>query len=79
MKTHDVDGQRVRYFEDDDKVSLKAMVRFYFKYIFNPSHSDPGRRVKNNVNFIFTLLCGASKGLMKALKGLQTNDKICVM
>ena len=30
--------------------------------------SNPGRREKINLNFIFTLLCDASKGFMKALK-----------
>ena len=35
---------------------------------FNPSHPNPGRREKIKLNFIFTLLCGTSKGFMKALK-----------
>ena len=34
----------------------------------NPSRLDPRQRQKNNINF--TLLCGASKGFMKALKDL---------
>ena len=33
----------------------------------NPSRSNPGRREKNQI-FIFTLLCGAGKGFMKALR-----------
>ena len=33
--------------------------------LINRSHPDPGKREKNN---IFTLLCGALKGFMKALK-----------
>ena len=52
----------------------------------NPSHPDPGRRGKINLNFYFhTSLC-SSKGFMKALKVLkalikpfeapQTNMKI---
>ena len=35
---------------------------------FNPSRPNPGRREKIKLNFIFTLLCGTSKGFMKALK-----------
>ena len=35
---------------------------------FNPYRPDPGRGEKINLNFIFTLLCGASKGFMKTLK-----------
>ena len=34
----------------------------------NPSRPDPGRREKINLIFLFTLLCGASKGFMKAFK-----------
>ena len=34
--------------------------------LFNLSRSDSGRRHKVNINFFFTLLCGASKGFMKA-------------
>ena len=34
---------------------------------FNPSRFDPGQQEKFNLNFIFKLLCGASKGFMKAL------------
>ena len=29
---------------------------------------NPGQKEKINWNFIFTLLCGAAKGFMKALK-----------
>ena len=29
-----------------------------------PSSPDPGRREKINLNFFFTLLCGASKGFI---------------
>ena len=31
----------------------------------NPFRPNPRRRGKTNLNFIFTLLCGASKGFMK--------------
>ena len=31
--------------------------------------TDPGRREKTNLNFIFTFLCGATKDFMKAFKG----------
>ena len=34
---------------------------------FTPSRLDPGRKEKTNLT-IFTLLCGASKGFMKAFK-----------
>ena len=34
----------------------------------NSSRPDPGRRDKINLNLFFTLLCGASKSFMKALK-----------
>ena len=34
----------------------------------NPSRRDLGRREKINLIFIFTLLCGASKGFIKVLK-----------
>ena len=33
---------------------------------FNPAHPYPGQKEKINLNFNFTLLCGASKGFMKA-------------
>ena len=36
--------------------------------IINPSRPNPGRREKISEIFIFTLLCGASKGFMKAFK-----------
>ena len=36
--------------------------------IFNPSRPDPGPREKININFIFTLFCGTTKGFMNALK-----------
>ena len=44
--------------------------------LFNCSCPNPGRREKIKVNFFFTLLCGASKGFMKALKALQRSAKI---
>ena len=34
----------------------------------HPSRPDPKRREKINLRFCFPLLCGASKGFMKALK-----------
>ena len=34
--------------------------------LFNPSRPNLGRREKFKLNFFFTLLCGASKGFMKA-------------
>ena len=34
----------------------------------SPSLPDPGRREKLTEIFVFTFLCGASKGFMKALK-----------
>ena len=41
----------------------------YIYFLINPSHPDPGRREKKKpLIFIFTLLCGVSKGLMKTLK-----------
>ena len=40
----------------------------------NPSRLDPRQRQKNNINFI--LLCGASKGFMKALKDLWGTVKL---
>ena len=40
-------------------------------FIFNSSCFDPRRREKIKLNFTFTLVCGASKGFMKALKAFQ--------
>ena len=37
-------------------------------FIINPSCPGPGQREKINLNFYFTLLCGASQGFMKAFK-----------
>ena len=49
----------------------------------NPFRPDPGRGEQINLNFHFTLLCGASKGSMKVLKAFikpseapQTSVKI---
>ena len=39
-------------------------------------HPDPGQKEKTNLKIIFTLLCGASKSFMKALKGPQGRAKI---
>ena len=36
--------------------------------VVNSSRTSPGRREKIKLMFIFILLCGASKGFMKALK-----------
>ena len=36
--------------------------------VINPSHPNPERREKINVNFVFTLLYEASERFMKALK-----------
>ena len=38
--------------------------------MINPSSPDPRRREKINLNFIVTLLCGTSKGFIKALKAV---------
>ena len=35
---------------------------------FNPSRPDPERREKINVSFYFCIVCGPSKGFIKALK-----------
>ena len=35
---------------------------------FNFARPDPRRKEKTNLNFIFTLFCGASKGFMNVLK-----------
>ena len=40
------------------------------EFCMNPSRFDPEQREQINLFFIFTLLCGASKGFMKALKVL---------
>ena len=32
-----------------------------FSFRFNPSRPDPGRREKINLNFYFSLPCGAAK------------------
>ena len=45
---------------------------FCFFFHINPSHPNPGRRGKTCEIFVFTLLCGASKGFMKAFKGFKT-------
>ena len=45
-------------------ISMKPSLRD----IFNPSHPNPGWREKINLDFFFTLLCGAWKGFMRALK-----------
>ena len=37
----------------------------------NPSRPNPGQGEKINWNFIFTLLCGASTGFVKASKGKE--------
>ena len=39
--------------------------------IFNPSRPNPGRREKIKLSFIFTFLCGASKGFMKPFEEPQ--------
>ena len=36
--------------------------------VFYPSRPDSEQREKINLNFFFTLLCGASKRFMKAFK-----------
>ena len=41
------------------------------RFFINFSISIPDKEKKKNLNFIFTLLCGASKGLMKTLKTLN--------
>ena len=42
---------------------------------FNPSRPNPGQREKKLTQiFIFTLLCGASKDFMKALKALTLRN-----
>ena len=55
----------------------RKVCNFYYYYkkgysepcqTFNPPCPDPGRREKINLLFIFTLLCGVSKGFMKAFK-----------
>ena len=42
----------------------------------NPSRFDPGQREQINLFFIFTLLCGASRGFMEALKVLIQLSKM---
>ena len=46
------------------------------KASLNPSRPNPRRREKFSQIFIFTLLSGASKGFMKALKAPQRSVKI---
>ena len=42
---------------------------FFIQILYtDPSRTNPGRREKIKSIFIFTLLCGASKVFMKALK-----------
>ena len=43
--------------------------------LINPSCPDPGRREKNNLIFIFALLCSVSKGFMKAFKAFWGTTK----
>ena len=45
------------------------MIGYYYGDLeLNPFPADPGQKEKFNlIFFIFTLLCGASKGFMKAL------------
>ena len=70
------------------KIMWKQGSIYFFIFIsnkvvyFNPSRPNPMRREKNYI-FIFTLLCGASKGFTKALRNFikpfeepQTNVKI---
>ena len=40
----------------------------------NPFRPNPRRRDKTNLNFIFTLLCGASKGFMKGKAFIKPFD-----
>ena len=42
----------------------------------NPSRRNPGLREKIQLNFFLTLLCGASKGFMKAfIKPFETPQR----
>ena len=52
------------------KAVLKILlIHLNDKSVFIPFHPNPGQRKKQYLKiFIFTLLCGASKGFMKALK-----------
>ena len=50
-----------------------SRAHFLTKHI-TPSRTNPGRREKNCYIFIFTLLCGASKGFMKALNLLNSQE-----
>ena len=43
---------------------------------FNPSRPDLGQIEKINLNFYFTLLCGASKGIIKPFETPQRSMKI---
>ena len=54
----------------DGSLKCKIWVRWFFGYTlkFSPSRPNPGRREKLSSIFIFTLLCGAAKGFMKAMK-----------
>ena len=55
--------------QDERKTLEKPKYRCSVKLI-NPSRLDARRRGKINLIFIFTLICGASKGFMKAIKTL---------
>ena len=56
-----------------DLMSIAKAFISYFEFIFviDPFGLDDGKGEKINLNFIFTLLCGASKGFIKALDAFK--------
>ena len=52
----------------ETRVIINQWFWILYESAFNPFPSVPGKREKLSESFIFTLLCGASKGFMKALK-----------
>ena len=52
----------------ETRVIINQWFWILYESAFNPFRSDPGQREKLTESFIFTLLFGASKGFMKALK-----------
>ena len=71
--------EMTEYWQQRKRASNKFLLRYSNmqknKSQLNSSH--PGRTGKINLNFIFTLLCGASKGFIKALNALNAQVGKC--
>ena len=57
------------------RYGTKNLKRFRYRDVPVPCISESFIKIKINLIFFFTLLCGASKGFRKALKGLHKTFK----